>query len=113
MYTYSSRAGGFLNRLRNWFSYQVPSANNFNSDDIAEKITAGERMVSGAHDTLTSGIFGGNINPYTERHRLMQGIMLSLQGRNEEEIRNQTTKANKEAEGNLNNLALPAEITRA
>ncbi len=108
MYIYSPRTGGFLNRFRSYLGCQIPNANSFNPENPWEKISAGERMVSCAQNDLTSGILGENINPYTARHRLFQGIMLSLQGRKEEEMRNQITKANKEANAKTQNLALPA-----
>ena len=75
-------------------------------------ISWAERMIMGAEDDLANGVLGGNINPYTARHHLFQGVFLDLGFRNQETNGYAITDANKDAVGKTNNAALPADSPR-
>lgn len=76
-------------------------------------ISWAENMIIRAQDALANGVLGGNINPYTARHRLFQGVILDRGFRNQEQNQYAITDANNDAVGATNNLALPSEIATA
>lgn len=41
-------------------------------------ISWAENMIIRAQDALANGVLGGNVNPYTARHHLFQGVILDL-----------------------------------
>ena len=75
-------------------------------------ISFGQSLFANAEQNLTSGILGGNVNPYTARQRLMQGILLSVEGRQEEDYNIMVTRADINRDGRFRNLALPADEPR-
>ena len=71
-------------------------------------ISWSELMIREAQNDLANGVLGGNVNPYTARHRLFQGVILDRGFRNQEINEYAITDANKDAVGKTNNSALPA-----
>ena len=92
------RIGSFLNFTNPW-----------------QTISAGERGVARTQNAAWNGILTDDphYNPYTNRDWMSRYIFLIRDRRERESPTVATTRANTEANGRLNNSALPAEITRA
>ena len=80
--------------------------------NLGNPISWVENMIIRTEDDLANGVLGGNVNPYTARHRLFQGVILDRGFRNQETNGYAITNANKNAEGETNNAALPAGSPR-
>ena len=89
--------------------------NFFNFTNPWLTISAGERGVRGTQNRAWDGILTGDpsFNPYTNRDWMSRCTFLIRDGRERESPTTATTRANTEANGRVNNSALPANITSA